>query len=127
MRIGKTLRFWFFATALLFVPHNAHAESEKGTITAPMIQGVWSRDGGDHRWVIKGNTLSEYKLSNPNRINNSGAITYPRNKPFALVSCRNGGKFRVYHVTEGIIAFETINPNGSIYGDGRLFYRDNAR
>lgn len=120
-------RLPLFALAMLlsaFVAAETKSAEGGDRVTAKMLQGNWVRAGHPSRFVIRGTKLTAFKVDRPTVASNTGVLSFPKNKPYAFVDCSNGGKFYLYPVAANILALETINPDGTVYGDGRIFYKD---
>ena len=91
------------------------------------IQGRWSRVDHTFRFLIKGERWDEFLREKPLELYNTGKIELKSDKPYAFIHANGGQKLYLFPISRDIMAVETILADGTIYGDGRIFYRGDDR
>jgi hypothetical protein len=87
------------------------------------LQGNWSRRNHQWSFAIQGNRLSEFQESKPGAAHSTGVLEFPAGKDYATVRLSHGYVLWIFPAGDDAIAVETFKPDGSIWEDGRLFYR----
>jgi len=100
------------------------AEEPKESTLKEKIQGSWSRSNGHARYVIKGDTYTEFRADAPLKAHATGRLSYPRDKDYAVATLSNKWTLWIFPAGRSSIAIEAWNPNGELGGKGEIYYKD---
>jgi hypothetical protein len=87
------------------------------------LQGKWSKTNHPFSFEVRGDTWSEFKADKPLAAFNSGEVLFPPGKDYAVVKAKNGVILWLFSAGKNVVAVETFNPSGTLWEDGRVFYR----
>jgi len=88
------------------------------------IQGTWSRPNGQARFIIKGDTYTEFRSNAPFNVHTTGRLSYPQGKDYAVATLANKWTVWIFSAGKSAIAIEVWNPDGELGGKGEIYYKD---
>lgn len=124
MRNKARLRWLVLLSAIITCPRLAHSQEPA---LRDKIQGEWSRANGNSRFVIKGNTYTEYRSNAPLKVHTTGKVQYPQGKDYAVATLENKWTIWIFSAGKDSLAVEAFRPSGELGGQGAILYRHDSK
>lgn len=99
------------------------ADKVKEKTLKERLQGRWVRPNDVLSFSINGDAMVEFHEAKPFAPFNQGGIEFEENREKAIVRMKTGHTLWLFSAGPDVVAVETFTPDGKLFDNGRVFYR----